>query len=64
MVMELIAEGEEIAAVPVIQKPKGTGPEDRALNLIISNRGEPSTHLEEGAGGETADLSGFVSQRP
>jgi len=47
MVLELIAEGVEIKSVPVMPEPKGTGPEDRDLNLIISNSGEPLTPLEK-----------------
>jgi ParB/RepB/Spo0J family partition protein len=45
-VMELIAEGEPIKAVPVMPEPKNTTPEDRIVNLVISNSGKPLKPLE------------------
>lgn len=46
MVSELIAEGEPIETVLVIAEPKGTNDAERALNLVISNSGEPLKPLE------------------
>lgn len=46
VVMELIAEGEPIKAVPVIPEPKNTTAEDRIINLVISNSGKPLKPLE------------------
>lgn len=45
-VMELIGEGIEIKTVPCIPEPKGTGVEERTLNLHLSNNGKPLTALE------------------
>lgn len=45
-VMELIGEGEPIKAVPVIPEPKNTSPEDRIINLVVSNSGKPLKPLE------------------
>lgn len=45
-VMELIAEGEEIKAVPVMPEPKHTSEVDRILNLVVSNSGKPLKPLE------------------
>jgi ParB/RepB/Spo0J family partition protein len=45
-VMELIAEGEPIKSVLVLAEPDGMGEAERALNLAISNSGEPLTPLE------------------
>lgn len=46
VVMELIAEGEPIKAIPVIPEPKNTTAEDRVINLVISNSGKPLKPLE------------------
>lgn len=46
MVLELIEEGEPIKAVPVIQEAEKTNDADRALNLVISNSGEPLKPIE------------------
>jgi ParB/RepB/Spo0J family partition protein len=45
-VMELIAEGEEIKAVPVMPEPKHTSDVDRIINLVVSNSGKPLKPLE------------------
>lgn len=45
-VMELIGEGEEIKAVPVMPEPKHTSEVDRILNLVVSNSGKPLKPLE------------------
>lgn len=45
-VMELIAEGVEIESIPVIHEPLGTNDAERAINLVLSNSGEPLTPLE------------------
>lgn len=45
-VMELISEGEEIKAIPVMPEPKHTSEVDRILNLVVSNSGKPLKPLE------------------
>lgn len=45
-VMELIDEGVPIETVLVIQEPKGTNEAERALNLALSNSGEPLKPIE------------------
>lgn len=45
-VMELIGEGEEIKAIPVMPEPKHTSEVDRILNLVVSNSGKPLKPLE------------------
>ena len=45
-VMELLNEGVEIAAVPVVIKPKGTTIEDLTVALVTSNDGRPFTTYE------------------
>ena len=45
-VKELIAEGEEIRAVPCLPEAKGTTEADRQLDLIRSNQGKPLTPMQ------------------
>ena len=44
--MELIAEGEDIKAIPAIAEPNGINDADRAFDLLSSNSGEPLAPLE------------------
>lgn len=46
VVSELIAEGEDIKAIPAIAEPKGVNDADRAFDLLRSNSGEPLAPLE------------------
>lgn len=46
MVMELIGEGEPIKSVPVMQESAETNDEERTLNLVTSNSGEPLKPME------------------
>ncbi len=46
MVLELIAEGEDIKAIPAIQEAQGTNDAERTLNLVVSNSGEPLKPIE------------------
>lgn len=45
-VSELIAEGEEIRAIPAIAEAKGVNDADRTFDLLRSNSGEPLAPLE------------------
>lgn len=46
VVMELIAEGEDIRAIPAIAEPKGVNDADRTFDLLRSNSGQPLAPLE------------------
>ena len=46
VVMELIAEGEDIKAIPAIAEPKGVNDADRTFDLLRSNSGQPLAPLE------------------
>ena len=46
VVMELIAEGEEILSVPAIMEAKHLSDAERAVGLVTLNQGEPLTPLE------------------
>ena len=46
VVMELIAEGEDIKAIPAIAEAKGVNDADRTFDLLRSNSGQPLAPLE------------------
>ena len=46
VVMELIAEGEDIKAIPAIAEAKGINDADRTFDLLRSNSGQPLAPLE------------------
>lgn len=46
VVMELIAEGEDIKAIPALAERKGVNDADRTFDLLLSNSGQPLAPLE------------------
>lgn len=46
VVMELIAEGEDIKAIPALPERKGVNDADRTFDLLLSNSGQPLAPLE------------------
>lgn len=49
-IMSLIAEGVPFAAVPCLAEEHRRSPEDRTLDLFLSNDGEPLTEMEKAEG--------------
>ena len=46
-VLLALSEGVEVAAVPVVIKPRGTSMEDLTVDLVMGNEGEPLTTYEQ-----------------
>jgi ParB-like chromosome segregation protein Spo0J len=46
-VLLALSEGVEVAAVPVVIKPRGTSMEDLTVDLVVGNEGEPLTTYEQ-----------------